>query len=701
MTFPAQTLVLPLFLGWISTAGLANAAPEPATPQIDLTEDGSVLEKKYSALLDDLKNEFARSLPKVNPATRKAYEQACSAVDQAAMLAGEAQKQLDALGAAKGLVDHARGKWIGGAEKGITAARDALEKATTDAQREAARAELAKWEQNKQDGLAALAARQANYDRLKVREGELRAASEQAGRNLTAARDTQRKAATAIIAELSDVLDTDRFDAGLAECVILTTATPRRLAAFAQEDPSNAAEIDKLLGNGPLMIEMLAAGGAKFDEYGRALEILNAIFQASPKAAEGVLQRLALATSLEHARPIRANLPASRQGQPAFIDPVKRYLHYEKAFLAGELDPAFKTLSTWELRMAVNCDSPDDILTWGREMLRSYRPDHIYNPDYGWRYISAVRTEVPYGSQNVKLDDPALQQHQNIIMNGGVCGRRAFFGRFILRAFGIPTWGVTQRAHAAVSHWTPDGWVVNLGAGYPASWWDKDEVPMSGSQFLIETQARAHESDFRRVLRARWVSTILGEDAFNDRLKTAGGLWSGVAHLQATMLAERSIALDPLGQELAEANERGQKLHSAPITAAERVQRSNPDGSIVIPAVAHGKASGKVSAMRSYGGGMQIHCLGGFTAPWSIDVPRAGKYLLTATVATVQKGQIFRISANDAAATESPVPYTLGSWQRSTPVQLDLPAGANIIHLGLKEGSRGVTIKEIILTPAP
>ena len=55
-------------------------------------------------------------------------------------------------------------------------------------------------------------------------------------------------------------------------------------------------------------------------------------------------------------------------------------------------------------------------------------------------------------------------------------------------------------------------------------------------------------------------------------------------------------ALDPLGQELAEANERGQKLHSAPITAAERVQRSNPDGSIVIPAVAHGKASGKNSA---------------------------------------------------------------------------------------------------------
>ena len=81
---------------------------------------------------------------------------------------------------------------------------------------------------------------------------------------------------------------------------------------------------------------------------------------------------------------------------------------------------------------------------------------------------AAVRTEVPYGSQNVKNDLPSLQNYQNIIMNGGVCGRRAFFGRFILRCFGIPTWGVTQKAHAALSHWTPKGWVVNLGAGFPA-----------------------------------------------------------------------------------------------------------------------------------------------------------------------------------------------------------------------------------------
>ena len=178
--------------------------------------------------------------------------------------------------------------------------------------------------------------------------------------------------------------------------------------------------------------------------------------------------------------------------RPATVDPVKRYLHFEKAYLDGELDPAFKNFTAWEYRMVVECDAPDDILAWGREMLRTYRPDQITNPDYGWRYVVAVKTEVTYGSQNVSNDLPSLHKYQNIPMNGGVCGRRAFFGRFILRSFGIPVWGVTQHKHAAVSHWTPHGWVVNLGAGFEHSWWDKDDAPRSGSDFLLETQAREH-----------------------------------------------------------------------------------------------------------------------------------------------------------------------------------------------------------------
>ena len=55
-------------------------------------------------------------------------------------------------------------------------------------------------------------------------------------------------------------------------------------------------------------------------------------------------------------------------------------------------------------------------------------------------------------------------------MNGGVCGRRAFFGRFILRAFGVPTIARPSRGHAALARFTPEGWVVCLGGGWGAGW---------------------------------------------------------------------------------------------------------------------------------------------------------------------------------------------------------------------------------------
>jgi hypothetical protein len=682
-----------LFLG-TSTLWTANAQTAP------VTEAGKALESTYTATLDALKAEITKALPTVSPQKKAAYEKASADVKNAEAEATTAQQALGKIGAAKGLIGHAQGKWIGGADKGIAAAQAALKAAKTDAERNAAKAELAKWQANREEGVKALKERQAAYDQLQRDEPKLKKTHEAAQKALAEARTNERNAANALLADLAPILGTDKFDAKLAKAVVITAATPRGLAAFAQQAPANAALVEQLLANGPLMTEMLVAGGASFGHYGRTMEIYTAIQKASPGAKEGNLQRLALATALEHARPITQTNPSDQTNAPSTVDPVKRYLHYEKAFLAGELDPAFKNFTTWEYRHVVNCDSPDEILAWGREMLRTYRPDHIYNPDYGWRYVSSVKTEVPYGSQNVQYDLPSLHKYQNIIMNGGVCGRRAFFGRFMLRSFGIPTWGVTQHKHAALSHWTPKGWVVNLGAGFGSSWWDKDEVSLSGNQFLIETQAREHAAEYLRVLRAQWVSRILGEPAFNDRNKVAGGLWSSTGHLYSVMLSEKAVALGPLGQELAEANEKEQKVVSAAVATTDRKVHVQPDGTILIPAVGHEQSSGKASAMKSFGEGMQLHALGGFKATYDIRAPKAGTYKLTANVATVQTGQQFLFSTADSTSPiETPVPYTKGLWQQTEPVEITLTAGKNLIHFELKPGSRGVTLKDFTLTP--
>jgi hypothetical protein len=677
------------------TATVSVAAPQAA--EAPLTPAGNALEKKYAGQLKALQAEIEKALPKISPQQQAAFAKTCEASKAAEAKANVAQQALGNVNGAKALVDHAKGKWIGGADKGIAQAEAALKKATTDAERDAAKKDLAKWQANREDGLKALKERQEAFDKAKADEPKLAKANQAAQAELTKARNTELAAAKVFLTAAGPVLSTDRIDAKLAKCAVLADATPLGLAGFSQQGREQQAMVDKLLGDVTLMKLMLEAGGAKFGRYGQAMEILTLIGNVAELPGDKTLQRLALAISLEHAKPIEQSNPGDQGAAPTIVDPVKRYQHYEKAYIGGELDPAFKNLTAWEMRMVVNCDAPDHILEWGRQMLRNYRPDHIYNPDYGWRYSSTVRTEVPYGSENVKNDLPSLHKYQNIIMNGGVCGRRAFFGRYILQCFGIPTWGVTQKAHAALSHWTPKGWVVNFGAGFDHSWWEKDEVPRSGADFLLETQARAHGQEYLKILRAHWISRSLGEPQYNDRKKVEGGLWSTLAHYQTVAIAATAVKLGPLGQELAEANESKpsrDKADQAKLAEADKKVVSDRDGTITIPAVALAKPAGSSASMKSFAGGMQLHCTGGFNAP------SAGRYTLTAQVVTVQNGHKFTVAANDPKApAEIAIPYTSGKWEQTQPVEITLKKGRNEIHVALQDGSRGVSIKQFTLKP--
>jgi hypothetical protein len=262
-------------------------------------------------------------------------------------------------------------------------------------------------------------------------------------------------------------------------------------------------------------------------------------------------------------------------------------------------------------------------------MLRNYRPDHITTPDFRWRYVAAVKTEVKYGSQEVKNDLPSLQNYQNIIANGGVCGRRAFFGRFILRAFGIPTVARPQPGHATLCHWTPNGWVINL-------------------------------------------------------------------------------ALDAVGQDIAEANVSKEKdvVVKVAVTEADKKIVVGPNGAITVPAVACSKPTGNTKTilfMRSLAGGMQLHYnrLGGEEAfEYRFDAPAAGKYALAARAVTVSPGQDLLVTPNDA---KEPIamamPYTVGMWQKTEPVEITLVKGQNVLRFTRKAPYRGLTIKDFTLSP--
>jgi len=687
-------------IGSLVVLGAGAVVAAPKAPPAPLSERGQELQAKYAVELSALQAEMAKAIPAFDPAKKAAFDQASAAVRKASAEADAAQQPLKKIQNAKGLIDHAKKKWIASADKGIAAAEAKLKAATTPEDREAAQKDLEKWQKNRADGVAALALRETMLAEAKENEAQKIQADVAAKAALAEARTNELQAAKTMLASVLPYLSSDKLDAKLAKCAVMANATPKGLAEFASQGTEQEALVNKLLATPALMKAMLEAGGAKSGRYGQAMQIYSGIRKASQKSGQGILHHLALGTSLEHALPVEQRNAVTEKNAPTTVDPVQRYLHYEKAYLAGELDPAFKHMSAWECRMIVNSYAPDHILAWGREMLRNYRPDHIFNPDYGWRYSGIVGTDATYRHSYEYTDTDSLHFFQNIVKNGGICGRRAFLGRYICKSFGIPTWGVAQHAHAAIGRWTPAGWVINYGAGWDASWGPPEETEPGrrGWHFLLETQARRSPADFIKVLRAQWTGDALGEAKYNSSQVGSGGPWNVMALFQKRLIvAETKPAeLAALGTELGEANEsaeaRARAVAKATVTEADRKILTAPNGVITMPAAA---CTG-TQLMNSYLGGQQMTC-GGKPFSFEVDVSRAGKYRINARVVTVRDVTLQFTVNNAAEPTPFPLPYTIGRWQQTVPIEVTLTQGKNTIKFS--KPPTNATIKDFTLTP--
>ena len=153
----------------VIAASNVSAAPNqaPATP---LTEKGNQLLATYTSMLEQLKADITKALPSVDENKKAAFLKAREAEKSALANKNTKEKAFGKINKAAGAVNHAKGKWIGGAEKAIKAAMKKLAEAKTDEERKAVKKELARCEQGKQDGLNALKRWQADYDKIKIEE---------------------------------------------------------------------------------------------------------------------------------------------------------------------------------------------------------------------------------------------------------------------------------------------------------------------------------------------------------------------------------------------------------------------------------------------------------------------------------------------------------------------------------------------------
>lgn len=518
-------------------------------------------------------------------------------------------------------------------------------------------------------------------------------------------------AARALLADLDGLLASDKLDGQLMRIAVISHGTLRGFAEFAQQGAEEEKILDSLLADEALMKEILEAGGANGGEYGEAMQVYNAILKASERAREqaSIFQRLALGTSLQ-----MPWLPGKDQGgvhgivhtAPTDIDQVQRYLHYEKAYLDGELDPAFKDMNTWECRFITIDGHSNEDLAWVRAMMRTYRPDQITNPDYKWRYVRIVKDDLPYCSTT---HDPSLGSvAQQELALGGVCGRRAFFGRLAARAFGIPARASTQTGHAALSHWTPDGWTICFGAWWSVAWCG----PQGGLDILLESQAREFPQEYIKVLRAQWIGDALGEEDVSIRhYGQGGGFWDGLAFCKKQAVVEdaKIKALELTGgMKLGESDdllgdETGGEVE---IPEADRQLVVGGDGVITIPGLAcysPRKATERVVFMKSSDKGSQLHYsrLGKLPelVKYRVEVPAAGAYELSALVATVSNKQELLVRVNRDDPAPFGLPYTKGMWMATEPLKVALDEGRNTISITARAPNRGVSIKQLQLKP--
>ena len=184
------------------------------------------------------------------------------------------------------------------------------------------------------------------------------------------------------------------------------------------------------------------------------------------------------------------------------VNPVNRFLHYEAAYLAGDLDPAFEVTTAFEMRHTVNADASDSDLAWMRLTMGFYGPNYIamnYSVGSDWRYGESVHHDVAYVHTHCPQPNYTLvcSGHYSMIpAKGGICGFRAFWTRITRKAFGIPTWGATHSGHAAMTSWNPQGWVIMLAG---KEWSQGRWGAVGGDDWHLEAQARELRPQYQQV----------------------------------------------------------------------------------------------------------------------------------------------------------------------------------------------------------
>ena len=491
--------------------------------------------------------------------------------------------------------------------------------------------------------------------------------------NERAAACTGEKAAANFSAMVAD----PAVAAVLGQRELLARVGARAVGDFAKTDPSNKEFLGWLLKNPVALESFLASDAPMGRRYAESLGVWKKIWQTDPDSRDGLYLKLAIATCLEHP------VPGRSWGGMGPIEPVERYQHFKAAHRKHELSPIFDTLTVWELRMVVDCQACDADMAWAREMLRTCRPDLLERPV---RMVS----EVQYTTANF---GPEPHGFAKVLEVGGKCGPRAWFGRMICQAFGIPSVRATQPGHAAVGMKRPwdNQWVTVYGRG-----WDKTKTRdgQKGTDFVAEANARSHADKYSTATRLEWLAAALTSAEQSKAVKAvAKDILAKIPKAKAAAPemqaeAESDDSSEPASADAAKSGGKSSAVAEAPIEV--------PPGVLHFEAEACSSKS-EASVHHCTAGGKQVIIPKRSKNSWldyTVKSPEAGTYQIQVHIATPNSKQVIEVKSGTGTETLATIhlPNTKGLWQTTEPVEVKLNQGVQNIRLA-PPFQRGLAIR--------
>ena len=285
----------------------------------------------------------------------------------------------------------------------------------------------------------------------------------------------------------------------------------------------------------------------------------------------------------------------------------------------------------------------------------------------------------------------------------------SWFGRFLLKSFGLPSWGTKFRRKEGYTRWTPDGWVALNGADWETSSWRGK----TGKAFKTELEARNKappDEYFKRLVTLQCLADIIDGDPnsisevekdvlHSDRMWRSMSIVSMELLFQTQPELVRTFERDGDGLVKTNCEKYLEKFQND----AEDVEITYNDtlGALLIPASRHGFLSGNTIVIESYTDGKQLNFVAGGMVEYEVpdDVPNS-VYTLICEVCTVSSKQVpllVQVGDDvDSLPIEVNIPYTNGEWEATEGVPVELSGGVTL-RFSRPNGSLGLAIKKFVL----